>query len=521
MVLRDGHTVRVRPITASDDRGLIRFHERQSPESVYFRFFAPRPRLSERDVAAFTNVDHADRVAFVAELDGEIVGVARYERYVGSDTAEVAFFIDDDHHGRGLATVMLEYLAAAARERGLRRFVATTLPANRKMLAVFAHAGYEVATHMEDGVIDVAFDIDPTRESVAAQERRERQAEAMSVRRLLEPTSLAVMAGRHLPDSPASSVVMGVLAGGFTGELTVVGTHDTAEASAGVIRATELPAGVDLVIIATPAEHVRDLVDACGERGAGGVMILSSGFGPTAADEVDATGGRGCPRPPSRDARHRARLPRPRQHLPGGSAPGGGRPAPSAGRRHRGAVRIGLPGRRLDRSVQPLGHGCLHADGSWTSSRCGRRRPPELLDRRPRDPCGAVVPVGDRPPAALRPGGPRRVAEQAGDGPSHDDDRARHHLVAGRRCATGRGHVPPDGSGGGGHGRRDDRHRPAGRPPGHTFGTRGGGDRQLGRVRGAGDGLVHRGRPADRDRRRPGRGHGRNRGWRTARSRIR
>ncbi|HNB96444.1 MAG TPA: GNAT family N-acetyltransferase, partial [Microthrixaceae bacterium] len=149
VVLRDGHTVRMRSIRP-DDAGLItRFHERQSPESIYFRFFSPRPRLSERELEHFTRVDHRDRVAFVALLDDELVGVARYERYEGTDTAEVAFFVDDRHHGRGLATVMLEYLAAAARENGITRFRATTLPNNRKMLKVFASAGYEVASQLD------------------------------------------------------------------------------------------------------------------------------------------------------------------------------------------------------------------------------------------------------------------------------------------------------------------------------------------------------------------------------------
>ena len=65
VVLRDGHTVRMRSIQPSDAERIERFHERQSPESIYFRFFSPRPQLSERDIRHFTHVDHRDRVAFV------------------------------------------------------------------------------------------------------------------------------------------------------------------------------------------------------------------------------------------------------------------------------------------------------------------------------------------------------------------------------------------------------------------------------------------------------------------------
>jgi GNAT superfamily N-acetyltransferase len=113
-----------------DDAELIvRFHDRQSPESIYFRFFSPRPRLSERDLERFTNVDYVDRMAFVGLIGDELVGVARYDRHRGRSDAEVAFFIDDAHHGRGMATVLLEYLAAAAREAGISGFTASVLPA--------------------------------------------------------------------------------------------------------------------------------------------------------------------------------------------------------------------------------------------------------------------------------------------------------------------------------------------------------------------------------------------------------
>ena len=44
VALADGGTMHVRPIRPDDADRLVRFHERQSPESIYFRFFSPRPR---------------------------------------------------------------------------------------------------------------------------------------------------------------------------------------------------------------------------------------------------------------------------------------------------------------------------------------------------------------------------------------------------------------------------------------------------------------------------------------------
>ena len=119
VVLRDGGVVHVRPIRPEDHDAVQAFHVAQSPESVYLRFFAPLPRLSDRDLERFTNVDHRDRVGLVATLGDDIVGIGRYDR-VGDTTAEVAFNISDAHQGRGVGSVLLEHLAAAAATGGSR-----------------------------------------------------------------------------------------------------------------------------------------------------------------------------------------------------------------------------------------------------------------------------------------------------------------------------------------------------------------------------------------------------------------
>lgn len=279
VVLADGHTVRVRPIVPDDAARLVRFHERQSPESIYFRYFSPRPKLSPRDVRHFTHVDHVDRVAFVALSNDEIIAVARYERYRGTDTAEVAFFVDDEHHGRGLASLLLEYLAAAALENGLTRFSATTLPSNRKMLRVFQSAGYEVASRLEDGVVEVGFDIDPTGAALAAMDRRERAAEAASVRPMLRPASVAVVGAGRERGGLGAEVFRNLLANGFAGPVHPVNRDaDSVEGVVAYRSVTELPDPVDLAVIATPAADVPGIIEECGRRDVRSVVVLSAGF---------------------------------------------------------------------------------------------------------------------------------------------------------------------------------------------------------------------------------------------------
>ena len=164
VILRDGRICHIRPIRPEDRDALASFHESLSPETVYFRFFAPYPRLTEKDLLRFTNVDYVDRVALVAVIAGEIIGVGRYDR-IDLVEAEIAFVISDEHQGRGLGSILLEHLAVAARERGITRFVAEVLPSNRRMLATFEEAGYKPTSAMDEGVVKLHFDISPTQSS--------------------------------------------------------------------------------------------------------------------------------------------------------------------------------------------------------------------------------------------------------------------------------------------------------------------------------------------------------------------
>ena len=201
VILRDGSTTHVRPIRPADADALQAFHVAQSERSIYFRFFAPLPRLPEKDLVRFTHVDHVDRAALVAvaaPLGGEdtgerIIGVARYDR-TGPHSAEVAFNIADSLQGRGLGSVLLEHIAAAARERGIRHFSAEVLPQNTRMLAVFREAGYDLTQRLEDEVYMVTIDLDPTERSRSVMAERERRAEARSIQTLFDVASVVVVA---------------------------------------------------------------------------------------------------------------------------------------------------------------------------------------------------------------------------------------------------------------------------------------------------------------------------------------
>ena len=219
VLLSDGGVAHLRPIRPSDADRLVAFYDRVSPESKYLRFFAPYPRLSDRDVKRFTEVDYVDRVAFIITLGDDMIAVGRYDR-IEDDHAEVAFLIEDAHQGRGIAQLLLEHLAQAAREREITRFVAEVLPANRRMAKVFADAGYRVSKGIEDGVLAVEFPILPTDTSVGVMERREHRAESASVRRLLTPERIVVYGN----GDRTQGLIDSMLRGGFRGEVAAVAT---------------------------------------------------------------------------------------------------------------------------------------------------------------------------------------------------------------------------------------------------------------------------------------------------------
>jgi acyl-CoA synthetase (NDP forming)/RimJ/RimL family protein N-acetyltransferase len=278
VVLRDGTVAHVRPITPDDAEGVRHFHSLQSAESIYLRFFAPLRELSDRDIHRFTHVDHHDRVALVATLDSEIIGIGRYDR-IDPTSAEVAFNISDHFQGKGIGSVMLEHLAAIAQEMGINRFVAEVLPQNRKMLTVFKEAGYEVTHHIEDGVVEVSFDISPTEQSKAVQLSREHRAEARSMHTILFPERVAIIGASRREESIGALVMRNILAAGYQGELYPI--HRVADSIQG-LRAYptihDVPEPVDLAIVVVPAAQAIDVVKDCGKAGVKALLVLSAGF---------------------------------------------------------------------------------------------------------------------------------------------------------------------------------------------------------------------------------------------------
>jgi len=327
VVLRDGTTMHLRPLRPDDADALQRFQVAQSERSAYFRFFAPVRRLTDRELARLTHLDHHDRVALVAVRPGvddegspreDILGVARYDRVTPAE-AEVAFNIADAMQGKGLGSVLLEHVAAAARERGVRRFTADVLPQNSSMLAVFRDAGYAVRQHLDDGVVSVTFDLDPTERSREVMADREHRAEARSMQALLSARRVLLVGpgpagpGAATPEHHlAQRVVDAAAADPGDTRLTVLDPPGPVPRAAGVTVAgswddalgvrpeddgdggdgggrgggdgEDEGGGIDLALLAVPPDRAVDAVRRLAGRGVRGVVVLAAGYAETGPD---------------------------------------------------------------------------------------------------------------------------------------------------------------------------------------------------------------------------------------------
>ncbi|MBJ7357731.1 bifunctional GNAT family N-acetyltransferase/acetate--CoA ligase family protein [Nocardioides sp.] len=281
VLLKDGSTAHVRPIRAEDKDLMVEFYSRVSDQSKYYRFFSPMPKLSDRDVARFTEVDHVGRVAFVVLLKNRMIAVGRYD-VVEPGEAEVAFLVQDEHQGRGIAQVLLEHLAQAARERGLDRFVAEVLPDNQPMIQTFRDAGYRVVSQYDDGVLRLEFPIDPTDTLVGAMSNREHVAESASIHRFFNPRSVAVIGASRRQDTIGQALVRNLVTGDFTGRVYAVNPSAAAVSGMPAYDSVgDIPDDVDVAIVAVPADSVTDVVLDCASKGVHGLVVISSGFAET------------------------------------------------------------------------------------------------------------------------------------------------------------------------------------------------------------------------------------------------
>jgi len=160
--LRDGRTVTIRLMRPDDRPRLVEAFAKLDRQSVYTRFFSFRNQLPQESLDRIDRIDLVHLAALVVTLgtgaDEIVIGSASYVADAADDAAreaEVAFTVEEDFQGQGLAGRLLEALADIARRHGIDRFRAEVLAGNAPMLAVFKRSGLPLYQRRHDDIVEL------------------------------------------------------------------------------------------------------------------------------------------------------------------------------------------------------------------------------------------------------------------------------------------------------------------------------------------------------------------------------
>ena len=283
VVLRDGSTMRFRPPRLVDGPELLAFFHRLSDWSLYLRFHG-HPAVDERLVDPVLEPDWFERGALLGMQGDRIVSLANYVRLRDAGTAEVAFAVADEFQGRGIATRMLERLAALASRAGIEEFLAEVMPDNGAMLRVFAEAGFETLRATEGGTTEVRLRLASTDTLLSRIDQRDHVAVAASLKPFFSPASVAVIGASPRSGSIGGELFRNILRGDFVGAAYPV---NRSGASVAGVRAyasvADIGEPVDLAVVCLPGEAVLAAAADALRAGVRALCVISAGFAETGA----------------------------------------------------------------------------------------------------------------------------------------------------------------------------------------------------------------------------------------------
>jgi len=162
---KGGLKVRFRAIRPSDEEAMRRLFYRFSDQAVYYRYFAPIKTMAHSRMQPYVNIDYRTALSVVALVgprgQGRIIAEARYVMTPGEPSADVAFVVDGEYEGLGIATYLYRMLIRLARQRGVRGFTADVLASNQAMMKVFEKGGVPVRARLEQGAYALEITLTP------------------------------------------------------------------------------------------------------------------------------------------------------------------------------------------------------------------------------------------------------------------------------------------------------------------------------------------------------------------------
>jgi len=164
-ILKNGSTIHFRPIKPSDEDELRRLFYRFSDKSIYYRYFSPIKTMPHNKMQEYVNVD-CDRMLSIVGVIGDsikerIIAEARYVQDLYLPYADLAFVVDENYQGLGIASHLYKRLIQLAKERGIKGFTADVLASNKAMMTVFEKGDLPVEVQFEEGIYKLTLPFEP------------------------------------------------------------------------------------------------------------------------------------------------------------------------------------------------------------------------------------------------------------------------------------------------------------------------------------------------------------------------
>ncbi|MCZ2860587.1 bifunctional GNAT family N-acetyltransferase/acetate--CoA ligase family protein [Blastococcus sp. VKM Ac-2987] len=277
VLLRSGVPALIAPLGPADAGELLDLHESLSDRDRYLRFATVHPGDLPAYIAQSLAPAHGGST-LGARVRGRLVGAVQLLP-VGGDLAEVAAVVDAHDRHEGVATVLLEELAAVAQRMGVHRFQAYVLAENGPMVRVLTDLGMPLELRRNGADLSLEVVLEPGDRYRAASEDRYRRATAASLEPVFRPAGIAVVGAGRGEASVGRAVLRGLRAAGFSGAVHAVNpAADELEGFPCRRSVRDVPGPVDLAVLAVPAAGIAAAVEECGEAGVRGLVVLSGGF---------------------------------------------------------------------------------------------------------------------------------------------------------------------------------------------------------------------------------------------------
>ncbi len=153
----NGIAITFRPAKPVDERSIQEHYYSMNRGDIVSRFFHEKKSFVHDQINTTFEIDYINDLTIVATI-GEvgfekIIAVGEYFRNSIINMAEVAFSVSKEYQGMGIARILQDKLAEAARDNGIKGLVAYTSPENKGMRKLFQKLPYQIHSENDEDMV--------------------------------------------------------------------------------------------------------------------------------------------------------------------------------------------------------------------------------------------------------------------------------------------------------------------------------------------------------------------------------